>query len=39
MSESFRTLLIGISTGTTGNFLSQLSSLITVGWCLFGYQG
>lgn len=30
MSESFRTLLIGISTGTTGNFLSQLSSLITL---------
>ena len=30
MSESFRTLLIGISTGTTGNFLNQLSSLITL---------
>ena len=30
MSESFRTLLIGISTGTAGNFLSQLSSLITL---------
>ena len=30
MSESFRTLLIGISTGTTGTFLNQLSSLITL---------
>ena len=30
MSESFRTLLIGISTGTAGNFLNQLSSLITL---------
>ena len=30
MSESFRALLIGISTGTTGNFLNQLSSLITL---------
>ena len=30
MSESFRSLLIGISTGTTGNFLNQLSSLITL---------
>jgi len=30
MSESFRTLLIGISTGTTGQFLSQLSGLITL---------
>ena len=30
MSESFRTLLIGISTGTAGQFLSQLSGLITL---------
>lgn len=30
MSESFRTLLIGISTGTTGQFLSQISGLITL---------
>ena len=30
MSESFRTLLIGITTGTTGQFLSQLSGLITL---------
>ena len=30
MSESFRTLLIGISTGTTGQFLNQLSGLITL---------
>jgi subfamily B ATP-binding cassette protein HlyB/CyaB len=30
MSESFRTLLIGISTGTTGQFLTQLSGLITL---------
>ena len=30
MSESFKTLLIGISTGTTGQFLSQLSGLITL---------
>jgi len=30
MSESFRSLLIGISTGTTGQFLSQLSGLITL---------
>ena len=30
MSESFRSLLIGISTGTAGQFLSQLSGLITL---------
>ncbi len=30
MSESFRSLLIGISTGTTGQFLNQLSGLITL---------
>ena len=30
MSESFKSLLIGISTGTTGAFLSQLSGLITL---------
>ncbi|MCP9775649.1 peptidase domain-containing ABC transporter [Cyanobium sp. WAJ14-Wanaka] len=30
MSESFRTLLIGVSTGTAGQFLSQLSGLITL---------
>ena len=30
MSESFRSLLIGITTGTTGQFLSQLSGLITL---------
>jgi len=30
MSESFRTLLIGIATGTTGQFLNQLSGLITL---------
>jgi ATP-binding cassette subfamily B protein len=30
MSESFRTLLIGVSTGTTGQFLNQLSGLITL---------
>ena len=30
MSESFRTLLIGISTGTTGQFLSQLTGLLTL---------
>ena len=30
MSESFRTLLIGITTGTAGQFLSQLSGLITL---------
>ena len=30
MSESFRTLLIGISTATTGQFLSQLTGLLTL---------
>ena len=30
MSESFKSLLIGISTGTTGQFLNQLSGLITL---------
>lgn len=30
MAESFRTLLIGVSTGTAGQFLSQLSGLITL---------
>ena len=31
MSESFRTLLISISTGTAGQFLSQLTGLLTFG--------
>ena len=31
MSESFRSLLTDITTGTTGQFLSQLSGLITLG--------
>ncbi len=30
MSESFRTLLISISTGTAGQFLSQLTGLLTL---------
>ena len=30
MSESFKTLLIGVSTGTTGQFLNQISGLITL---------
>jgi len=30
MSESFRTLLIGISAGTVGNFLNQLTGLLTL---------
>ncbi len=30
MSESFRTLLIGISTGTVSNFLNQLTGLLTL---------
>lgn len=30
MSESFRSLLVGISTGTAGQFLSQISGLITL---------
>ena len=30
MSESFRTLLIGISTGTAGQFLTQLTGLLTL---------
>ena len=30
MSESFRTLLISISTGTAGNFLNQLTGLLTL---------
>jgi ATP-binding cassette, subfamily B, bacterial HlyB/CyaB len=30
MSESFRTLLIGVSTGTVGGFLSQLTGLLTL---------
>ena len=30
MSESFRTLLIGVSTGTVGSFLSQLTGLLTL---------
>ena len=30
MSESFRTLLIGISTGTVGTFLNQLTGLLTL---------
>ena len=35
MSESFRTLLISISTGTAGQFLSHWSD--SLGWCLFSY--
>ncbi|QNJ01780.1 ABC transporter transmembrane domain-containing protein [Synechococcus sp. PROS-U-1] len=30
MSETFRTLLIGVSTGTVGSFLSQLTGLLTL---------
>ena len=30
MSESFRTLIISISTGTAGQFLSQLTGLLTL---------
>ena len=30
MSESFRTLLIGVSTGTAGGFLNQLTGLLTL---------
>jgi len=30
MSETFRTLLIGVSTGTVGGFLSQLTGLLTL---------
>ena len=30
MTESFRTLLISISTGTAGQFLSQLTGLLTL---------
>jgi ATP-binding cassette, subfamily B, bacterial HlyB/CyaB len=30
MSESFRTLLIGVSSGTVGGFLSQLTGLLTL---------
>ena len=30
MSESFRTLLIGVSTGTAGSFLNQLTGLLTL---------
>jgi len=30
MSETFRTLLIGVSTGTAGSFLNQLTGLLTL---------
>jgi ATP-binding cassette subfamily B protein len=30
MSENFRTLLIGVSTGTAGSFLNQLTGLLTL---------
>ena len=30
MSETFRTLLIGVSTSTVGGFLSQLTGLLTL---------
>ncbi|ABB25092.1 cyclic nucleotide-binding domain (cNMP-BD) protein [Synechococcus sp. CC9902] len=30
MSESFRTLMIGVSTGTIGSFLNQLTGLLTL---------
>ena len=30
MSETFRTLMIGVSTGTIGSFLNQLTSLLTL---------
>lgn len=30
MSESFRTLLIGVSSGTVGNFLNELTGLLTL---------
>ncbi|QNI83970.1 ABC multidrug efflux transporter [Synechococcus sp. PROS-7-1] len=30
MSESFRTLLIGVSTGTAGSFLNELTGLLTL---------
>ena len=30
MSESFRTLLIGVSAGTAGNFLNELTGLLTL---------
>ena len=30
MSESFRTLLIGVSAGTAGNFINQLNGLLTL---------
>ena len=35
----FRTLLIGISTGTAGNFLNQLGNQYFVGWRLSGDSG
>ena len=30
MSETFRTMLIGVSTGTAGQFLNQLTGLLTL---------
>ena len=30
MSENFKTLMIGVSTGTIGGFLSQLTGLLTL---------
>ena len=30
MSESFRSLLIGVSAGTVGTFLNQLTGLLTL---------
>ena len=30
MTENFRTMLIGVSSGTIGGFLSQLNGLLTL---------
>ena len=39
MSETFRTLMIGVSAGTIGGFLNQLTGLLTLwGWRIFGNQ-
>ena len=32
MTENFRTLLIGVSSGTVGNFLNELTGLLTLWW-------
>ena len=34
MVESFRSLLISVSAGTTGNFINQVSGLLTLWWFL-----